>query len=206
MTAEITASTSRWPRRIKVGHATVVVYRLKHKGGKKGVTHVVAWQTPAGRQRKKIANETAALDEARLKASQLNAGKIEAADVSASDREELAAAKKIAGNIPIISALQEWQEARTLCGQNLLGAVRFYAEHFKNAERKTILVKDAVKAFMKAKRDEGISVTSSYGRVLPRLQDGMLWSKQMRRVSRCAEAASAGPRWSRMKSRSSSGV
>jgi integrase len=31
-----------------------------------------------------------------------------------------------------------------------------------------------VKAFMKAKQDEGISVTSSYGRVLPRLQDGAL--------------------------------
>ncbi len=174
MALELTEATGRWPRRVKVGHATVVVYRLKHKGGRKGVTHVVAWQTPAGRQRKKIANEKAAMDEARLKASQLNAGKIEAADVSASDREELAAARRITGSIPLISALQEWQEARSLCGQNLLGAVRFYADHFKNSERKSILVKDAVTAFMKAKRDEGIAVSSSYGKVLPRLHGSVL--------------------------------
>lgn len=174
VSARKNVTSKRWPRRVKIGHATVTVYRLKHEGGKKGVTHVVAWQTPAGRSRKKIADEAAAMEEARLKAAQLNAGRIEAADVSASDREELAAAKKMAAGVPLLSALAEWKEARELCSHNLLGAVRFYAEHFKNAERKSILVKDAVTAFLKAKTDEGISVAASYGRVLPRLRDGVL--------------------------------
>lgn len=149
------AAVVRWPQTIKVGHASVTVYRLKHKGGKKGVTHVIAWHTPAGRQRKKVANQADALSEARLKATQLNAGKLEAADVSASDRDELAAAREITASTPLLSALREWKEARALCAGNLIGAVRFYAEHFKNAERKRISVRDAVEAFMKVKEDEG---------------------------------------------------
>ena len=174
MSNESHAASLRWPRRIKVGHATVIVYRLKHKGGKKGVTHVVSWQTPVGRERKKIADEAAALAEARLKAAQLNAGKIEAADVSASDRDELAAARKIAGDTPLLSALREWNEARELCGHNLLGAVRFYADHFKQTGLKRISVKDAVIAFLKSKRDEGINTKASYEKILPRLRDGVL--------------------------------
>ena len=122
---------------------------------------MIAWQTAAGRQRKKVADEAAALSEARLKATQLNAGKIEATDMSGSDRDELAAAREISSSTPLLSALREWKEARALCAGNLIGAVRFYAEHFKNAERKRILVKDAVEAFLKVKKDEGIQVSSS---------------------------------------------
>lgn len=167
-----------------MGHAVVTVYRLKHDGGKKGVTHVIAWQTPSGRKRKKVAAEEAAMSEARLKASQLNAGKLEAADMSASDRDELAAARELASSTPLLSALKEWKEARSLCAGNLIGAVRFYAEHFKNAERKQILVKDAVAAFMKVKTDEGIQIATSYGRVLPRLRDGELGYVSLESVGR----------------------
>ncbi len=124
------------------------------------------------------------MNEARLTASQLNAGRIEAADMSASDRAELAAARKIVSSTPLLSALNEWKEARALCSGNLIGAVRFYAEHFKKAERKQILVKDAVAAFMKVKTDEGIQVTASYGRVLPRLRDGELGDVPLESVDR----------------------
>ncbi len=164
----------RWPRRVKVGHATVIVYRMAHEGGKSGFTHVVAWNTPQGRKRRKIAVESKAMEEARIIAGRLSAGMIDAADVSAGDREELAAARDLIGGAPLLSVLREWKEANAICGGNILAGVRFYAEHFKNADRKTILVKDVVKAFMKAKKAEGIDIRSSYERVLPRLRDGVL--------------------------------
>jgi len=167
-------SSNRWPRKVKVGHATVTIYRMAHQGGKKGVTHVVAWQTPQGRNRRKFADESAALNEARLVAGKLSAGMVEAADITAGDRHELAAARELVGGAPLLSVLREWKEAHALSGGNLLPAVRFYAEHFKNNDRKTILVKDAVTAFMKSKKAEGIDVTSSYQKVLPRLRDGIL--------------------------------
>lgn len=168
------SAAPRWPRKVKVGHATVTVYRETHEGGKNGVTHVVSWNSVEGRKRKKIADEAKAMEEARLVAGKLSTGMIDAADVSAADREELAAAREITAGVPLLSALREWQDAREMCGGNLLSAVRFYTEHIKSGERKTILTKDAVTAFLKSKKAEGIDVKSSYQKVLPRLRDGML--------------------------------
>ncbi|AKC82917.1 hypothetical protein IMCC26134_09275 [Verrucomicrobia bacterium IMCC26134] len=168
------AKPKDWPRQVRVGHACVKIYRIKQPRGKSGVTHVVAWLTPMGRHRRKIADEAAAMEEARLQANKLNAGRIESTQMSVNDHEELAALRLLAGDVPPLSALQEWKQAREISGGSLLTAVRFYVDHFSKSEAKSILVKDAVERFLKAKRAEGINVKASYEKILPRLRDGEL--------------------------------
>lgn len=163
-----------WPQSITAGSVVVKVYEVGHSTNASGKAYVVSYNTPFGRKVTKFAKPEAALEEARLQAGKLAAGKIEAADMTGGEREELAAAREITADVPLLSALREWQDARALCGIDLLSAARFYTEHFKSTERKTILVKDAVTAFMKSKKAEGIDVKSSYERVLPRLRDGVL--------------------------------
>lgn len=67
-----------WPRQVRVGHATVNVYKIKQAGGKTGFTHVVTWLMPFGWHRRKIADEAAAMQAVRLQAGKLNAGRIDA--------------------------------------------------------------------------------------------------------------------------------
>lgn len=163
-----------WPRTVSVGSAHVKVYEVTHPSNRTGKAYVVAYVTPTGRKTAKFADPAAALGEARLQAGRLAAGKVEAADLTGGDRQELLAARKLAGDMALLSALREWKDARTLCGGQLMTAVRFYADHTKGADQKTILVKDAVTAFLRAKKQEGIDTRSSYEKVLPRLRDGTL--------------------------------
>lgn len=173
-----------WPRQVRVGHATVKVYRIKQAGGKTGFTHVVTWLTPFGRHRRKIADEAAAMEEARLQAGKLNAGRLDATQISVNDHEELAAIRELAGDVPALSALQEWRQARDISGGSLLTAVRFYVDHFSKSETKSILVKDAVELFLKSKRAEGIDVKTSYEKILPRLRDGDLGNLPIEAIGR----------------------
>ncbi len=163
-----------WPKKITVGSVTVRVYEVAHVSNSTGKAYVLAYTTPTGRKTIKFADPLKAMDEARLQAGKLAAGKVEAADMTGGEREELLAARKMAGNMAVLSALREWQDARALCGGELLAAARFYCEHTQNSKRKTILIKDAVRLFLKAKMDEGINTKASYDKVLPRLQDGIL--------------------------------
>ena len=111
-----------WPKTIAVGHARVKVYRNAHPGTASGWIHVVAWQTPTGRKREKFADRLEALTEARTKAAQLSAGRVEGASMSTGDRDELQAARAIAGSVPLLAALQEWAKGRELTGANILSA------------------------------------------------------------------------------------
>lgn len=164
-----------WPRIVSVGSCSVRVYQVAHPSNASGKAFVIAYYTPTGRKTVKFSNQTAAMEEARLQAGKLAAGKVEAADMTGGDREELHAARALCGDIAVITALREWKDARALCGGQLLTAVRFYADHVKNTtERKNILIKDAVTAFLKAKKQEGINTKASYEKVLPRLRDGTL--------------------------------
>lgn len=163
-----------WPKSVTVGSATVKVYEVAHKTNATGKTYVVSYFTPEGRKRVKFANPAAALEEARLQAEKLAAGKVEAAEMTGGDREELAAARELAGDTPLLAILREWREAQRLSSGNVLGAVRFYAQHVKADRQKTITVKAAVEAFLKAKEAEGINTAASYLKILPRLRDGEL--------------------------------
>ncbi|TAG27066.1 MAG: hypothetical protein EAZ36_07240 [Verrucomicrobia bacterium] len=163
-----------WPQKVTVGSVTVKIYEVAHPSNATGKAYVVAYVTPTGRKTIKFSDPAKALDEARLQAGKLAAGKVEAADMTGGEREELFAARKLAGDVAVLSALREWKDARALCGGQLLTAVRFYADHVKSTERKTILVRDAVTKFLTAKKQEGVNTRASYEKVLPRLRDGAL--------------------------------
>jgi integrase len=167
------AKNTDWPRIIKVGHASVTVYRMAHAGADKGVTHVVAWLSPSGRQRRKIADESKALEEARLIAGKLSSGKLEAAEMTGSEREELLEARRMAGSTPLLSALREWTRARQLAGADLVAAAQAWKD-LHGTTRKEITMREALKAFLTAKERQGVDTKASYRKTLPRLNDSTL--------------------------------
>lgn len=80
------------------------------------------------------------MNEARLQAEKLAAGKVDAAEMTGGDQGELAAARDLADDTPLLSALREWREAHKLAAGNVLTAVRFYAEHFRSGSNRVILI------------------------------------------------------------------
>src|SRR5450432_588882 len=98
-TKEKPAAPARWPRVIKSGSVSVTIYKLRHASSRSGFTYVLAWVSPAGRQRRKFADPAAALAEGRLKADQLAAGRIEGAEMSRGDRDDLQAARALADGV-----------------------------------------------------------------------------------------------------------
>jgi integrase len=162
--------SERWPKVVKAGSVGVTVYRMRHATARTGWTYVVAWVTPAGRQRRKFTDAGAALDEARLKADQLHAGRVEGAEMSRGDRDELQAARALAKDVPVVAALKEWAEARALCAGQLVPAAKLWRDTHGTTSRRTS-VPEAVDAFLAAKKRSGVAVASSYDQTLPRLKE-----------------------------------
>lgn len=122
-----------WPKDVTVGNVTVKVYRVAHATAKTGFAFVVAYRESGARSLLKFADPSTALDEARLKATQLNAGRIEGASMTSGDRDELSAARRLCGEIPLLSALSEWARVRELTGGNAIAAAE--AWQAKNSSR-----------------------------------------------------------------------
>jgi hypothetical protein len=143
-----------WPQKITVGNVTVKVYRVAHPRARDGFEYVVAWRGENGRTRKTFATPDVALQEAGLTAEKLNAGHVEAAGMSRGDRDELVAARRIAGATPVLAALEEWAKARELCGGPILAAAEAWAA--RNATSFAPLkLRDAVDRFIDAKEKAG---------------------------------------------------
>jgi integrase len=140
-----------WPRTIKKGNASVKIYRVKHATNRGGFAYVLAWATAEGRKTQKFSDEAKALDEAGLKANQLNAGRIEASEMTAEDRQELQAAREIAGDVPLLTALREWKTAR---------------EREQGPTHKTT-VAGAIEQFYAHKKSVGVNVKAGYSRTFP---------------------------------------
>ena len=157
-----------WPREIVVGAVTVPVYRVKHPSNRSGWAYVAVYSTPEGRKRQKFADPEAAIAEARLQAGKLAAGRVEAAGMSRGERDEWSAACQLAGDIPLLSAMQEWRKAHDLCGSDLVAAAQSWKD-LHGAARKEISVPDAVAEFLKAKDRQGVDTKASYRKILPRL-------------------------------------
>jgi integrase len=139
-----------WPREIKKGNARVKVYRVAHSTNKSGWAYVVAWHSSEGRKTQKFADEREALREAELKAANLNAGRVSASSMTAEDRQELLAARELAGDTPLLTALREWRASRTPAGAGLT-------------------VADAVKQFLAHKKSVGVNTKAGYDRTMPAL-------------------------------------
>ena len=143
-------SKENWPRKVAVGNVTVRVYKMDHPSAKTGVIYVLSYHEGGFRKRQKFADKAQALAEAQLKAEQLNAGRVEGASMSTGDRDELQAARKLAGEVPVIAALQEWATVRRLTDGNPIAVAQAWQAH--NAKPiKRVKIGDAIDDFIKAK-------------------------------------------------------
>jgi len=157
---------------VKSGSVTVKIYSNVHASNSSGWTYVVAWHTPAGRKRHKFADEGAAVEEARLRAGQLAAGKIEATEVSRADREELFAARKLAGDVPLLAALKEWRNAANLTqGQVIAAAEAWKARNRGKIDRAT--VSEALTRFLKEKKKAGYNTKANHGSILEAVREAL---------------------------------
>lgn len=164
-----TAEGSRFPMRVKRGFAVVTIYRREHKRTASGYVFTVAWTVGGHRYMIQRATLKDAQVEAAAKAEQLAAGRLGAAGLSTDDAATIAQAKRICGKVSIVSALEEWAEARRITGGQLVQAARAWAE--RSGPAKTLSVPEAVKAFLKEKTARGVDVTASYEHFLPRLAE-----------------------------------
>jgi integrase len=163
-----TKPAAKWPRDVTVGNASVRVYRNTEPTNASGISYVIAWKSPTGRQRKKFADEDAALLEARIKAGQLNAGRIEGASMSQGDRDELLALRKLAGDVPPMAAMAEWAKARELTVGNVLIAAKAWASKQGKVEVR-VTVADVVKEFLAVKTAAGKNVASDHKHTFHRI-------------------------------------
>jgi integrase len=153
-----------WPRKVTVGSCTVKVYEVSHPTNRSGKAYVVAWSTPTGRKTQKFARPGAAIEEARLVASQLAQGRVEGADMTRGDRDELQAARRLTGDVPLLAALAEWAKARTLTqGQLILAAESWRLRHSAVIEQATVSV--VLERFLKAKKKQGFNTKKNHGSI-----------------------------------------
>lgn len=143
---------------------TVPVYRVVQDREGKRCAYVVAWNTAAGRKRQKFADPDTAMKEARLRAQQINAGKVDAADVSKADREELHAARQLAGEVPLLSAMREWLRARELTAGNVIPAAEAWASRNSTAHDRA-KVRDVVDRYLKAKTAAGVKTAKNHAHI-----------------------------------------
>lgn len=130
-----------------------------------GHQFVIIWKVAGETKRKTFTEEAAALAEAAFKAEQLDAGRTDAANLSVVDRDELMAARELAGAVPVLSALREWQAARALTEGNLLPAAQAWAERHGKGDT-GLLVREAVKRYIAARAEAGINVKAGVKRTL----------------------------------------
>ncbi len=150
---------------VKSGSTSVKIYRNAHASNRSGFTYVVAWHTPTGRKRTKFADKDAAVAEARLRASLLSSGRVEMADLSRADRDELLAARKIAGELPVLTALREWRRAAYLTqGQIITAAEAWKARNRATIDRAT--VGEALDRFLREKKKAGYNTKANHGSIL----------------------------------------
>lgn len=156
-----TARKSEYPKLVKAGSVVVKVYRLKHPTTASGFVYAVSYHTPEGRKMRQFVEESDAMEEARLKAAKLAEGRTEAADMSAGDRDELRAARDICAGLPLLSALNEWKQARDLIGGPLLPAAEAWAARNKHSFQQ-VVVADVIEKFIAAKEKAGKQAERTY--------------------------------------------
>ena len=127
-----------------------------------GHQFVVIWKVAGETKRKTYTDEATAMSEAAFKAEQLNAGRVDAAELTIADRDELVAARELAGAVPVLSALREWKAARDLTQGHLLPAAQAWSQ--KHAGAKRILAPKAYALYLKARQSAGVKTKSGIER------------------------------------------
>jgi len=158
-----------WPRTVSAGSASVKVYQVAHPTNRTGKAYVVAWALPSGRKTQKFADQNAAIEEARVIAGQLAQGRVEGAEMSRGDRDELQAARLLAGKVPVLAALKEWTKAHELTGGQIIAA----SEAWKARNRPTVervTVGQLIDRFLAAKKKVGYNTAHNHGSILEALR------------------------------------
>lgn len=166
---------SKWPKTVRDGSVTVTVYRIPHPKTAKGFVFAVAWYPSPGRRlQRQFTDEGQAMAEARLRAAQIAAGRVGAlSTVNSDDVQVLTEARRLAGDVPVLAALAEWNKARTLAGADIVPACESWANRHNGAALSKITVADAIAQFLKDKKRNGVDVSRSYTNVLKQLGDAM---------------------------------
>jgi integrase len=163
----------RFPHEIRRGSIIVRVYRVRRPASENREARTLftlAWHAGDKRHTKQFVDLGSAIEEGRLKVDQLAAGKSDlAAVMTMSDAETLREARRLAGSVPIVAALEEWLKAREVCGGALLQAAEAWREA-NGTVRNEITVAKAVDDFLADKRRQGVDVRCSYLATLPKLK------------------------------------
>lgn len=151
-----------FPKAIKVGNVTVKIYRLKHAQAKGGFVYQVNYRDATGVVKKpQFTDPAEAEEEARLQAQKLVSGEVEMAGWTKADRDELLALRRLAGDVPALSAMQEWVRARTITDGAVIAAAEAWAA--RNARAFTPITASAcVDAFIAAMDAAGKEGTLTY--------------------------------------------
>jgi integrase len=162
-----------FPHVLKRGSVVVKVYRVRRPArlGRLAQTlFTLSWYTGGKRKTMQFADVDAAVEEGRLKLDQLAAGKIDAAaEMTINDADALAEARRIAGSVPLIAALEEWHRARELAGGKLIQAAEAWAAKQGTAyEPETVSV--IIDRFLKGKKGAGVKTKKVY-KVLEHLRE-----------------------------------
>ena len=144
----------KFPILIKEQSVTVKIYRYKARTTKSGYAYCVTWVGSTGRDKKTHADLTEAKEFGHLRARQLAAGLSRADQLSRSDAIDLAEARRLAGDVPLLSAMAEWQKAREIAGPALLEACTAWVER-RAPELVRLKIADAVDKFIAAKEALG---------------------------------------------------
>lgn len=158
-----------FPLEIKAGSSRVKIYRLVHSRAKNGYIYSVAWYIGPERRQKQFTNLDRAKRFAKERAKMLASGETVIAGVSRSDLAELEEARRISGQTPLLSAIQEWAKAKDICDGDLIPAARFWSSR-NQSKLKRISIAEAVPKFVDAKRRQGVDVKASYLRAFPRFE------------------------------------
>jgi integrase len=160
----------RFPMEVKSGSVVVSVYKYSRKFKRRDGTsytkdvYSVGYTTPSGDRREQFMRLASAKERARLVADQLAAGEPDGALMTKADRSELDAARELAGDAGVLTALKEWKEARELAGVELVAAARAWGR--RQTSVKPLPVPEVVRLFREAKESEGVDLENSYNAVL----------------------------------------
>ena len=155
----------KFPHVLKRGSVAVKLYRVNRpaRTGRPAQTlFTLVWYTGEKRNTKQFASASAALDEGKLKLDQLAAGKVDAAaDLTIEDADALREARRLAGDVPLLTALEEWKRARELAGGMLIQAAEAWAARQGTSYEPQVLG-DVIDRFLKAKKAGGVKTKKTY--------------------------------------------
>jgi len=158
--------TPTFPHRVKYGSVVLSIYRIIRKPSGRSAERTVynlRWSTGSKRYNQHFKSFKEAEDEAILKSKQIAEGKADlASKMSLADASLLDAAKKIAGEMPLLAALDEWKKAQELTNGNLIRAAQHWKAQNVASPFTRIKVQEVVEAFIKAKERAGAEGERTY--------------------------------------------